>query len=223
MSDIKLNFSSQWPSLQVVKVFDHTSTAPFNHGLPFPPLAIAYSPTGDMGAATVDDTEVYSSGIPSGGCIAVFNLDISSSIEYPVYDEMEGEVLAGTGPDIDLRKFLLHSRAVSPMVLSVYVDSFVSASQEIEYTHSLPYPTFMFGYIRATDAGEASMPGWKSGQWIALGLAQQSWPGMSYDGYSATIATAPPSEPFFADKASIVSLRNPAIVTRNEVSVDYNG
>lgn len=231
MSDIRLNFSSQWPSIQVVKVIPPSEFGPDNkveHGLEFPPLVLAISPVNPdsfygMRAISVDDKYIYrrEPGIATDAFV-VYNIDISTGVDYPVYDEMEGEVPDGVAHnDIDLRKFLLHSRAVSPMVLSVVVHNFTQPNEEFEYTHQLDYPVFQFGHQRMTAAG-ASIPqfGLPEGAWMALNFGQaQAWPFFYGDGFSMGTSTLDMGNGNLTDKVSFTLLRNPAIVTRNTVSV----
>lgn len=251
MADIKLNFSSQWPTVQVARVFDiATDTSEptdypyshkFRHGLGFPPLAIRFGANAGVGSylpmagADVDEEFVYvddeGEGWPAPETVVVYAIDISQPIEYPVYDEMNGDVLTDNDAyDLDLRKFLLHSRAVGPMVLSVNVKDFTLEDMSQSYTHPLDYPIFQFGYQRFAE--DTDIPWFITGIWKSVPLAGQAWPVLATDGFTASQGTIPLDgeydEEFMyipgtghvaTDKGSIITLRNPAIVTNNTVEV----
>lgn len=248
MADIKLNFSSQWPSIQVAKVITNLETAgepnpyPYQrrikHGLDFPPLTIimggaSYDST--MAAVDVDDEYVYVDQwqtADSGSVVVVYNLDISEEYDYAQYTSEVGEVLEDTsGGQLDLRKFLLHSRAVSPIVLSVKTNTYNKNSQaglNFTYTHPLNYPIFNFGYIRIAIT-EGIL---QQGIWMGVPLAGQSWPVMPTDGFTSQLGSTirgrqydsnmnwiPGTGTLVGDKGSIITLRNPAIITNNTVTV----
>lgn len=239
MADVKLNFSSQWPSVQVAKVFNNPETVggeaaswpytrKFKHGLGFPPLAIImgkavsgsnnYNP---MTGADVDDTYVYitdqtSSGWPGIECVVVYSLDITMACDYKNYDSAVGDVQQDTsGGSLDMRDFLLHSRAVSPMLLSVRTKDYSTSDLSFTYTSPLNYPTFQFGYVRHSDPSYPEM----YGKWQYAPLAGQAWPVMISDGYTSSLGSTTIGGVLAADKGSIITLRNPAIVTNNSVSV----
>lgn len=248
MADIKLNFSSQWPTVQVARVFEvgvdtsETTAFPYEykykHNLGFPPMAIVFGNNAGlpMGGCDVDSTYVYVNqqyGVnrPTPQAVVVYAIDISQAVEYPVYDEMNGDVLTDDDAyDIDLRKFLLHSRAVSPMVLSVNTKTFTIASEETmtqSYTHTLDYPTFQFGYQRIANSAIGTV-----GIWKAVPLSGQAWPVLRTNGFTATQSTVPVGGSYdgsytwvpgtgsvATDIGSIITLRNPAIITNNTVSV----
>lgn len=239
MADVKLNFSSQWPSVQVAKVFKDPLTSggeaaswPYNkkfkHGLGFPPLAIAMGyPAGTgsynpMTGIDVDDTYVYvtdetTSGWPAIDCIVVYALDITLAYDYKNYDSAVGDVLKDTsGGNLDMRDFLLHSRAVSPMLLSVRTKDFTLSDMNLNYTSPLNYPTFQFGYVRHSNQSYTAM----YGKWQYAPLAGQAWPVMVSDGYTSNLGSTTIGGVLAADKGTIITLRNPAIVTSNSVSVD---
>lgn len=223
MADIRLNFNSQWPSIQVAKVIPYNSgeweanplanggmRAP--HGLGYPPLSIWMS-SGAMNPLTVDEEYVYRGG---EGDAVVYSLDISKPITYPKYPEMTGDIPEGYGnDDVDLRKFLLHSRATSPMVYSVVTKEFTMQDTELTYSHDLGYPIFNFGYLRMN----MRLGPWDEGLWVGLALRSQGWPSMPTDGITSTVDTATSSGSVIANIGSIITLRNPYIATGNTVEV----
>ena len=238
MADIKLNFSSQWPSVQVAKVFKNPLTAggeaaawpysrKFKHNLGYPPLAIAMGyPAGSgsynpMVGADVDETYVYvtdqtTSGWPAIECVVVYALDITLAYDYKNYGSAIGDVLPDkSGGSLDLRKFLLHSRAVSPMLLSVRTKDYTTSDQTLSYTSPLNYPTFQFGYVRHNSTAIPE----RMGIWQYAPLAGKAWPVMFSDGYTSSLSTTTISGSLAADKGSIITLRNPAIITNNSVNV----
>ena len=242
MADIKLNFSSQWPTVQVAKVIGSPATAgeadtyPYlrkiPHGLGYPPLAIGFGAPGfgTMDGVDVDSTYVYLSNTDYTH-VVVYAVDISEPFTYPHYTSSVGDVLQDTsGGSLDLRKFLLHSRAVGPMVLTVSVGSYTNQSQDtltLTYTHPLNYPIFNFGYVRlATTEGTL-----RAGVWKSAPLADQAWPVTQTDGYTTTLSSTITNGQYnnsiwvqgtgqvAADKGSIITMRNPAIITNNTTTV----
>lgn len=250
MPNIKLNFSSQWPSIQVAKVIasPHTAgeadTNPYlrkiPHGLGFPPLAIGLGP--DNGTASynpmegldVDDTYVYirdyaGIGWPNLECAVVYALDISQPFNYADYTSQTGTVLQDQSPTVDLRKFLLHSRAVSPMVLNVSTKTWtVSEQSNLVYTSPLNYATFQFGYVHAAQTSG----GFRAGVWKNAPLAGQAYPVLFSDGFTSSLSTSiingqydsnfiyiPGTGQVLTDIGSIITLRNPAILTENTTTV----
>ena len=248
MADIKLNFSSQWPTVQVARVIPSPHTAgeadtdPYlrkiPHGLGYPPLTIGMG-TGSnvMVGLDVDENYVYIEDYagmrwPNLECAVVYAIDISQPFTYPHYTSVEGDVLTDTsGGSLDLRKFLLHSRAVGPMVLAVSVGNYTNQSQDtlrLTYTHPLNYPIFNFGYVHLT----VTVGYLRAGVWKSAPLAGQVWPVTETDGYTTTLSSAitngqydqnsmwiPGTGQVVADKGSIITMRNPAIITKNTTTV----
>lgn len=234
MADIKLNFSSQWPTVQVAKVIAFPQTGPgeaaahphvkkYKHNLPYPPLAIAMgvaagvSSYNVMRGVDVDDTYVYceaaTGGWPAIECIVVYAVDISTTFNYSQHTSQVGDVLEDkSGGALDLRKFLLHSRAVGPMVLDVVTKNFSAGDLELIYNSPLSYPTFSFGYIHCPATSNMYM---KNG-WISVPLQEQAYPVMPTDGFQSKVYALNAAN---QDKGSIVILRNPAIITNNTVNV----
>lgn len=228
MADVKLNFSSQWPSIQVAKVVASPATAgeaasypdirKIKHGLGYPPFAVGFgSSTGsdtynNMVGLDVDSTYVYikdygGQSWPLLDSIVIYALDITQAVNYPIIPTAYGDVIKDSG-NTDLRKFLLHSRAVSPMVLNVTTGGTFGTAGTVTYTSPLTYPTFSFGWI-SND---------KFGRWMNAPLAGQAYPVMNTDGFISSLQTLATSDGF-GGKAIILTLRNPAIITTNTVSV----
>jgi hypothetical protein len=220
MANIKLNFSSQWPSIQVAMVIpiphtrgdavDSPYVKKIKHNLKYPPLAIgfrdgvgSFAVASPMEGIDVDDKYIYIRDFAKYGditlsCAIVYAIDISTAFNYSNYTSETGEVIEDkSGGHLDLRKFLLHSRAVSPMVLSVTTKTFTSSDTTLTYTHPLNYPTFNFGYVLSQD-----------GIWKNAPLASQAVPWLQTNGYTSILDGAS-----FYTKASIITLRNPAIIT----------
>lgn len=239
MPDIKLNFSSQWPSVQVAMVLKNADkeggevaswphNRKFKHNLGYPPLAIGMGKTvagnanyNPMIGIDVDDTYVYvtdntSSGWPPLDCVVVYALDITLDYNYKNYDSAVGDVAEDTsGGLLDMRNFMLHSRAVSPMLLAVTTKDYSLSDMSMSYASPLNYPTFQFGYVRHSDPSYPEM----YGKWQYAPLAGQAWPVLFSDGYNSSLGSTTIGGVLAADKGSIVTLRNPAIVTNNTVSV----
>lgn len=236
MSDITLNFSSGWTSVQVAKVIANPSTAgipdtfPYvckiPHNLGFPPLAIGMGSSSNgfntMVGIDVDETYIYiedydSYWLPLLECAVVYHIDISEPANYDSYYNAVGDVQKdSTNGNIDLRKFLLHSRAVSPMTLNVSCESFTPGDMTMSYTSKLSYPTFQFGYVRGAPATGAFRPGvWKNAP-----LAGQAYPVLNSNGYVSTLESTLYNGSPVTDKGSIITLRNPAVITNNTVTVN---
>ena len=221
MADVRLNFLSNWTAVQVAKVISKPSSAEvIPHNLKYPPLAMAFSGAEGsiaMSLIAVDENNVYAppsgDGIPRTDYIVVYAIDISYDFNYKNYDSAVGEVVKDSGT-CDLRKFLLHSRAVSLMLLSVATKTFTSGDMSLVYNSPLPYPTFQFGYLRGTKGTPIE------GQWVPAPLASQAFPALVSDGFTSTLDnTKNPDGTLFADVGTIITLRNPAIVTSNTVDV----
>lgn len=251
MADIKLNFSSQWPTIQVAKVIASPATAgdadtyPYirkiKHNLGYPPLAIGMAaPNGAasynvMVGLDVDDTYVYINDYAQTQtqlleCAVVYALDISKGFDYSQYTSQVGDVVRDTsGGTLDLRKFLLHSRAVGPMVLSVTTKKYTVSDQLLTYISPLNYATFQFGYVHLVQSQGIQ----RAGIWRNAPLASQAWPWLNSDGFTSKLATSiingqydsnfmyiPGTGEVMADIGSIITLRNPAVITSNAVTVN---
>lgn len=233
MADIKLNFSSQWPSLQVVKVLptsssewgvdpSDSSVKRAKHGLDFPPLCISYL-NGLMDNVEVglemDKEYVYyidDEFMTRADCIIVYNIDISKEFIYPNSDSFIGEIPKDSSTDdTDMRDFLLHSRTVAPMLYSIVTKEFSLGDLTMTYTHDLGYPIFNFGFLYMDVVGGM----FHKDRWMSVPLAGQAWPVMPTDGITSSITSFATSGTPDATKGSIVTLRNPYIISNNTTSV----
>lgn len=238
MPNITLNFSSQWPTIQVAKVISSPHTAgeadtnPYlrkiPHGLGYPPLAIGLGPSnGDasynvMEGLDVDENYVYiedfaGKGWPNLECAVIYALDISKAYDYAEYTSQVGDVLQDENTAIDLRKFLLHSRAVGPMVLNVSTKTYENTTEGIvlRYQSPLNYPTFQFGYVRCAITNGTL----RTGVWLNAPLASQAWPWLNSNGFLSQLGSTTIDGQLAGDKGSIITLRNPAIITENTTTV----
>lgn len=238
MADIKLNFSSQWPTIQVAKVVasphnaGEADTYPYirkiPHGLGYPPLAIGLGPSNGaasynvMEGLDVDENYIYIIDYadivrPNLECAVIYALDISKSYDYAEYTSQIGEVLQDENTAVDLRKFLLHSRAVGPMVLNISTKNYENTTEGIvlRYQSPLNYPTFQFGYIRCVITGGDL----RTGIWKNAPLASQTWPWLNSDGFLSQLRSTTTGGQLTGDKGSIITLRNPAIITENTTTV----
>lgn len=234
MADIKFNFTSQWPTLQVARVIkdpqssgeEDPQTAGARrhyHGLGFPPLAIGMSGPRTLSWADamigldVDENYVYMPiETPSRDnleCAVVYAIDISKQFSYTDYSSALADPLEDTsGGTLDLRKFLLHSRAVGPMVMDVVARDFTSTGEEIVYNSPLDYPTFSFGYVHTTPSSGY----FRKNRWLNAPLGAQAYPGLFSDGFRSMVNCESISN---QDKGSIIAMRNPAIISHNTVNV----
>lgn len=232
---ITFNFSSDWPNIQVAKVVASPHTAgvaasyPYlrkiEHGLGYPPLCIG------MGVATgkesyntmtgvdVDETYIYIEdyadiGHPLLECVVIHPIDITQPFSYPYYASEIGTVVQET-VSLDLRKFLISSTAVSPMVLAVANKNYTTSDLTLTYNSPLSYPTFSFGYVRLAVTGGVYV----AGVWKSAPLQSQAFPWLETNGVQSILSSTVVGSDLVADKGSIITLRNPAIVTENTVSV----
>lgn len=234
MADVVVNFNSQWSSIQVAKVIGSPTTAgvadafPYlrkvEHGLGYPPLAIAMGVANGVNSYSamvgmdVDSTYVYIDDPINNAyqCVVVYALDISTEYDYTEYASVTGDVVEDTsGGTLDLRNFLLHSRAVSPMLLSVKTKTYTLSDLTFSYTHPLSYPIFNFGYIRSAITSGTL----RAGVWLNAPLQSQAFPWLSTNGFTSNLGSTSSSGVLTADKGSIITLRNPAIVTSNSINV----
>lgn len=237
MADIKLNFSSQWPTVQVAKVFNdpqnvggEVSEIPqysrkFKHGLGYPPFAMGLSKNAGVNShdlmvgLDVDDTYVYIPHIyPLRGeldCAVVYAVDITKEYNYDNYESQIGDVVEDNySKGIDLRDFLLHSRAVGPMVLTQVTKDFTISDTRLSYTSPLNYPTFSFGWVRRSDPASGRV-----GIWQYAPLMGQAWPVAPSNGYTTSVFSTTIDGVLAADKGALLVLRNPAIITNNTMQV----
>ena len=167
----------------------------------------------------VDDTYVYVPAVYANltelECAVVYAIDITKNFNYDNYTSEIGDVLEDTSSmGIDLRDFLLHSRAVGPMVLTRITKDFTTSDLNLNYTSPLNYPTFSFGWVRHSDPA-----GGRVGIWQYAPPMGQIWPIAPSDGYTTNVRSTTIDGVLVADKGSILVLRNPAIITDNTTNV----
>lgn len=124
---------------------------------------------------SVDSTNVYLSPNGTSGIeddflftatklhIKCFQLDLSRDIDYILapgdtfktpYDPNFGVKVVRQGKDVnskDLRDFAVHSRCQSPLILAVKTQATnqdPGSPTQAQYTNKLPYPVWVYGYIR---------------------------------------------------------------------------
>lgn len=229
MAEPLFTFNSEWPVVQVAMVVDnpmHTTEKfegtwrRFKHNLGYPPLAIGLAGTRDgniynsMILLDVDETYVY---INTGDvyardveCAVVHPVDITYEQEYRQYSSRLVKA-EKEEPQIDLRKFLLHSRASTPMVLAVKPATFGGGNTRFAYTHNLPYETFMFGWLRSKITSGLI----RKGVWRAVPLNSTASPFFESNGRTGILSD---SSGVF-DRCSIMVLRNPYLMLDNTVEI----
>lgn len=220
--DNDLLFNSSWPSLQVVKVVQSTGTTAIAHGLPYPTFAVIYGQDPILSFNTAftplntDATYVY----PSIGTVVIYNLDITTDVDYPysdkpkvlsTYDSNYGIKMAKVGADInstDLRDYIIHSRTGSPLVLAVKTETTVSPNNPtyIQYTNRLGYPAFVFGYIYNDSTA----------RYVVAPAVGQAYPITFSNGTTSYIQTG-----VLGSKGSLVVLRSPMFAS-TPVGVTYS-
>lgn len=232
-ADRDLLFNSSWPSVQIVKVKSVTAGEAVPHGLLFPPVAFMLGGTTYetiMYGQDVDDTNVYPR---STGKMVIYNIDISTDVEYPytdtvsvntTYDPDYGVKMVKEGGDIDsteLRDYILHSRCGSPLVLAVKTQETVNDANTdiVQYTSRMGYPTLNFGYSgRPPGATTSSGRTYGNNGYQFAPQGGQSIPIAFTDGFT----TYTPIYTSFSDgRASIICLRSPMFATTNTVQVNY--
>ena len=232
-ADNDLLYNSSWPSVQIVKVISVNGGDVVPHGLGFPPVAFILGGTSfttTMYGQDVDDTNVYPR---DTGVMVVYNIDISTDIEYPynvvsstnvTYSPDYGIKMVKNGALItstDLRDYILHSRCGSPLVLAVKTQATVNPANAdiVQYTSKLGYATLNFGYSgRPAGALTTSFAVFGNRGYKFAPQNSQSIPIAFTNGF--TVYT--PIYTGFSDgRASVVCLRSPMFATTNSVVVNY--
>lgn len=191
--DANLYFSSSWPLLKIEATDMSTTGAVINHGLQYPPLAFAWTPTDGLSTCAVNSSTMT---IPSAPSITtscryfIFRVPLNVAYQSPVVhapltqpgtaDHNFGLKFVKRGKDLgsnDLRDFTLHSSARSPILHAVLAQKIgqigegdFSAVNGIKWTPDLPYRPVYFGFYSSN--GENYVP--------ADNLAQVP-PKISYD------------------------------------------
>lgn len=186
--------------------------------------------------ADVDRTYVYikapqtiegAAGVTPPIDIKCFALDLSVDIDYltPVgdnlqsgYDSNFGIKVSKPNKDIsskDLRDFILHSRAQSPLILAVKNESTVNSANTgvVQYTSKLPYPVWVYGFVRQFTAG--GTPKTNSDFYGYSPYYAQAFPVTTTDGFVSYINFSSG-----ANGATLVVLRDPMFAS-NPVTAQY--
>ncbi len=162
---------------------------------------------------SVDENNVYFPSHTDITHIKLYNIDISTQQSYrfvrpsavrKTYDPNFGIRVAKEGEDInsdDLRDFLIHSRAQSPLVLSVVTSVTDSTGGYAEFTDPQGYTSWVFGFIRNTTTRRWNMIPYISQAYPSLSITRDSQGRATYSAYYVS---------FFGDDASsLVVLRDP--------------
>jgi hypothetical protein len=236
--DKDLIYNSSWPSIQIVKVmpFDAT-TFSFEHDLGFPPFAVLMRSTDNFyagGAMTnlpCDELNVYVPSVYSGdGTIIIYNIDISTDVEYPYTTQTGGNAsynydygikMVKQGLDInseDMRDYILHTRCGSPLVLAVKTQDTCNEANTnvVQYTSRIGYPTLNFGYVRIIGTSFLFVTFQGEKRYYHAPLQSQAYPWTVTNGTTSYVSFGTTS-----DGGTIVCLRNPNISTTNVESVTY--
>lgn len=206
---------------------------PIPHGLGFPPLVLAWKYIDNYAVKFVfgysdvlecDDTNIYLSLAspqypPSNQAskvhIKAYNIDLSVEKEYAInkppasqllYDPDFGIKVVKEGMDYkstDLRDFILHSRAQSPLIMAVKTQE-SATGDTVRYVDPQGYLSWVFGFVRGTD-----------GRYKAAPYFSQGYPQTGIDvsalEYSVAWETAASD-----DGATLVVLRDPMFTATDE-------
>jgi hypothetical protein len=176
----------------------------------------------------VDATNIYMYGGIGGGYfqstssvlhIKAFNIDLSKDVDYPLlskgsgyqggYDPNYGIKLAKSNKDVasrDLRDFILHSRAQTPLIMAVKTQKTMNPanSTTIQYTNKLGYPSWNYGFAKQNN-----------GRYYYAPFFSQSYPKTTTDGITTYLPWANSDI-----GATLVILRDPLFPT-NQIDVTY--
>lgn len=230
----QLLFDSSWPCLTIV--FDETitatgSTQTFYHNLGFFPFVLPTS--NETGSAFVGTSfNIYNNCVTFAATAGtsvhfrIYNIDISTPQSYTYstpaqtrtpYDANYGiKIVKGKNNinSTDLRNFILHSRAASPMILSITTAlATTSSTATASYTYPLNYIPFVYGFVSYTDT-------LGNKYYINAPNFTQSYPGTTMTSTSASVMVIPLGVFNSAGNASLVCLRDP-LFAPNTVRVIY--
>lgn len=213
------------------------------HGLKYPPLAFYWQPgagnisnTFSRDIASVDSTYVYVASAFGPGTstpavpidIKAFGIDLRVDADYTLapgdtsrsaYDPNFGIKVVKSGKDInskDLRDFILHSRAQSPLILAVKTEKTINPANTgvIQYSSGLKYQTWVYGFVRQIIRGTA--PTNKSDFFLKAPYYSQAFPKTVTDGITSSITFGGGQ----ASGATLVVLRDPMFAA-NQVTAQY--
>ncbi len=230
--------------------FPSSFSSPIEHNLPFTPLVAIFGRANfDLsGSGTTSDVSTFeildvneqyiypasaNLGLSAGNFkVVVFNVNITKDIEYPYtdnpsvfssYNQDYGIKVAKEGRDIDsddLRDYILHSRAQSPLLLAVKTQSTIPASNTapdgskiMQYTSPLESVTYSFGFIEFAASG--SFPK----RYTYAPYQSQAYPVLYSNGIISQLGIITGSS--VTGNASIVVLRSPMFATEDVYNVTY--
>lgn len=221
---------------------DATGAYTFTHNLGFPCLAMAWVVSGNTTNGrtfpNITSTQLLFSGLTGQTLLSpntaytinvkCYNLDISIPQSYDylqsaaiaqAYDPNYGIKITKQNKNInskDLRDFILHSRAASPMVLAIVTEHSATVSSAslsiLNYTNPQNYVPWAFGYVEQTSAGVTS--------YVFAPIANQAYPTFSYSSVSVRMSLITNGGGGYTGKGSLIILRDPLFVS-SEVEVTY--
>lgn len=159
--------------------------------------------------------------------IKCFALDLRQDVDYPSYagdtfalpyDADYGIKVSKENKDAsstDLRDFILHSRAQSPLIQAVKTDKTTNAANPttVQYTSTLPYPVWVYGFVRGFNG--IGLPYGNTDFFFYAPYAGMGFPQTSTDGVVSLIAFGTG-----ALGATLVVLRDPMFAATQE-TVQY--
>ncbi len=230
-------FSSSWPSLPIALDLRNTTGGNIPHNLQYPPFALLWTYATDPSgigktvtstALITDITNVQAGVLTPPNRLLVFALDLSKDIDYILgpgdtfnypYDNNFGVKFAKSGKDLnsrDLRDFVMHSRAQSPLILAVKtqdtkVANFIEGPPTVftpvnvvQYTNKGTSPTWNYGFIKGS-----------AGQYTPAPMYTQAYPRIFTDGFTTYLQYSGTDI-----GATLVILRDPMFAA-NQVTVQY--
>lgn len=212
------------------------------HGLKYPPLAFYWQPVTSSvtngflrDVASVDSTYIYvaspfalTSTVPVSPInIKAFGIDLRVDADYifspgdtfrSPYDSSYGIKVVKSNKSIDsvdLRDFILHSRAQSPLILTVKTEKTVNPANPttIQYSSGLKYQTWVYGWVRQLISG--STPVTNKDYFLKAPYFSQSFPSTQTNGIVSSINFG-----LFANGATLVVLRDPMFAP-SQLTVQY--
>lgn len=175
------------------------------------------------GNVSCDENKIY---FPAGTDlthIKVYNVNLTQERDYGYvpgsairgsYDPNFGIKIAKEGEDVDssdLRDFILHSRAQSPLILSVKTATENATGGTATYTDPQGYVSWVFGFVRNATTG----------RWTMIPYFSQSYPELSITNTdSNAVYTAEYVSAFGDDNSALVVLRDPMFAAV-DIEVSY--
>lgn len=228
--DTQQVFSSSWPVLRIITAkelrdLSHSATT-IPHNLKFTPAFITYGPTSDSNLNMprqniyADSSNLYWSHPGVGSIlddtyIIVLDVDIETAFKAPQINASTssqavsvsdfGIRLTKPTKDVsskDLRDYIIHSSARSPMLHAV-VPGVTDSNGSFSYTHDLPYNPIFFVYAQALTASFGN-------PYVLL----NNFAGVTTSGSTISITGA-----LSNTKVSVVILKDPFTINSNIIKV----